>query len=77
MTQEEWKDTFGDNLASILQEQGMTQNELAKATGLSTSRISDYIHGYSAPSIFAIINMAYVLELDIGEFVDFGETVKY
>lgn len=77
MTQEEWRDTFGDNLASILQEQGMTQNELAKATGLSTSRISDYIHGYSAPSIFAIINMAYVLELDIGEFVDFGESIKY
>lgn len=77
MTQEEWKDIFGGNLASILQEQGMTQNELAKATGLSSSRISDYIHGYSAPSIFAIINMAYVLELDIGEFVDFGETVKY
>lgn len=77
MTQEEWKETFGDNLASILQEQGMTQNELAKATGLSSSRISDYIHGYSAPSIFAIINMAYVLELDIGEFVDFGESIKY
>ena len=77
MTQEEWKNTFGDNLASILQEQGMTQNELAKATGLSTSRISDYIHGYSAPSIFAIINMAYVLELDIGEFVDFEETIEY
>lgn len=77
MTQEEWKETFGDNLASILQEQGMTQNELAKATGLSSSRISDYIHGYSAPSVFAIINMAYVLELDIGEFIDFGETVKY
>lgn len=77
MTQEEWKETFGDNLASILQEQGMTQNELAKKTGLSTSRISDYIHGYSAPSIFAIINMAYVLEVDIGEFVDFEETIEY
>lgn len=77
MTQEEWKETFGDNLASILQEQRMTQNELAKATGLSSSRISDYIHGYSAPSIFAIINMAYVLELDIGEFVDFEETIEY
>ena len=77
MTQEEWKETFGNTLASILQEQCMTQNELAKATGLSSSRISDYIHGYSAPSIFAIINMAYVLELDIGEFVDFEESIEF
>lgn len=77
MTQEEWKDIFGGNLASILQEQGMTQNELAKKTGLSTSRISDYIHGYSAPSVFAVINMASVLGLDITEFIDFEETIEY
>ena len=77
MTQEEWKDIFGGNLVSILQEQDMTQNELAKKTGLSTSRISDYIHGFSAPSVFAIINMAYALGVDINEFIDFEETIEY
>ena len=75
MTQEEWKDIFGGNLLSILQERNMTQNELAKKTGLSSSRISDYIHGYSAPSVFAVINMAYVLGVDVGSFVDFEEFV--
>ena len=77
MTQEEWKDIFGANLATILQEQGMTQNELAKATGLSSSRISDYIHGYSAPSIFAVINMAYALGISISEFIDFDESIEF
>ena len=54
----------------------MSQNELAKEAGLSTSRINDYIHGYSAPTIFAIINMAYVLDLPISEFVDFEEFIE-
>ena len=77
MTQEEWRDIFGSNLASILRDRNMSQNELAKETGLSTSRISDYIHGYSSPSVFAVINMAYALDVDAGEFIDFEESIEY
>lgn len=76
MTPFEWKEIFGQNLVDILKERGMSQNELAKEAGLSTSRINDYIHGYSAPTIFAIINMAYVLDLPISEFVDFEEFIE-
>ena len=76
MTQEEWKNIFGDNLLTILREKNMTQNELAKETGLSSSRISDYIHGYSAPSVFAIINMSYALGVNVSEFVDFDEAIE-
>lgn len=75
MTQTEWRDIFGGNLSSILRERNMTQAELAKATGLSTSRICDYVKGYATPTIFAIINMAYALNIDITEFVDFEETI--
>lgn len=77
MTQTEWRKIFGDNLASILQEKNMKQSELAEEAKLSTSRVSDYIHGYSAPSIFAIINMAYALNVDVGEFIDFEEPIDY
>ena len=76
MSQDEWREIFGGNLSDILEETGMSQNELAKMTGLSKSRISDYINGYSTPSVFAIINMAYALELDISEFIDFEETIE-
>jgi transcriptional regulator with XRE-family HTH domain len=77
MTQTEWREIFGANLVDILKERNMSQAQLAKETGLSTSRISDYIKGYATPNIFAIINMAYVLGLDISEFVDFEEPIKY
>lgn len=77
MTMTEWKEIFGSNLVALLKEKGMTQSQLAKDTGLSTSRISDYINGYSAPSVFAIINMAYALDIDVGEFVDFEENIDY
>ena len=76
MTQSEWKEIFGQNLVDILKDRNMSQNDLAKMTGLSTSRISDYIHGYSAPSVFAIVNMAYALEVDVAEFIDFEEPIE-
>lgn len=76
MTQDEWREIFGRNLSDILEETGMSQNELSKITGLSKSRISDYVNGCSTPSVFAIINMAYALELDISEFIDFEETIE-
>lgn len=77
MTQTEWKEIFGGNLASILRDRNMTQTELAREAGLSVSRISDYIKGYATPTIFAIINMAYALDIGISEFVDFEETIDY
>jgi transcriptional regulator with XRE-family HTH domain len=75
MTQHEWRETFGDNLDDILQEKGVTQAQLARDTGISVGRISEYINRRSTPSIFAIINMAYALDMDVGELVDFGDRV--
>ena len=75
MTQTEWKNTFGANLSDILQEKGMSQSQLAKDTGMSMSRISDYINGKATPTIFAIINMAYALDVEVSEFVDFDERI--
>lgn len=77
MTQGSWKNIFGDNLASILEEKGMSQNQLAKDSGISTGMISDYINKFAAPSVFAVINMAYALDIEIDELVDFGDQIQY
>lgn len=76
MTQIEWKQMFADNLISILEEKGMSQAQLARDTGLSVSRINDYIRTNATPSIFAIINIAYALDMDVGELVDFDERIR-
>lgn len=76
MTQSEWKQIFGNNLIDILKDCDMSQAQLARDAGLSVSRISDYINGNATPSIFALINMAYTLDLDLGEFIDFGDRIE-
>jgi transcriptional regulator with XRE-family HTH domain len=75
MTRDEWKITFGDNLSGVLHDIRMSQNELAKLSDLSPGMISDYINGWSAPSVFAINNIAHVLDIDIDELVDMGDTI--
>ena len=76
MTLNEWKEVFGDNLASILKEKKMSQSQLAKRSGVSTGMISDYINKRSIPGIMAAINMAYALDVSIEDFVDFDEPIK-
>lgn len=75
MTQREWQNIFADNLESILLEKGMNQSQLARDAELSVSRISDYINKRAVPSVFAIINMAYALDMSIDELVDFDERI--
>jgi transcriptional regulator with XRE-family HTH domain len=75
MTRSEWKNIFANNLVDILQEHDMTQSELAKRAGISVSRINDYVKENATPSIFAIINIAYALDMDITELVDFEDTI--
>ena len=77
MTLEEWKDIFGDNLSSILEERKMTQSRLARLSGVSTAMISDYINKRSVPGLMAAINMAYALNVRLEELVDFEEPITY
>lgn len=75
MTQEEWKRIFANNLLDILEERGMSQRQLAIDSGVSTGMISEYINGIRMPGLAAVINMAYALDVDVGEFVDFNERI--
>ena len=77
MTQLDWKDVFGDNLASILQEKGFTQLRLSRDSGVSTAMISDYINKRSVPGLFAAINIAYALDMSLDELVNFDEPIEW
>ena len=76
MTQKEWSDIFASNLNDILEEKGMSQAQLARDAELSKSRVNDYINGNAVPTAAALINMAYALDMDLGDFMDFGERVS-
>lgn len=75
MSEAEWIDIFGDNLREMLSEYGITQRELADEAGLSESTVSRYLNKQMAPSIFAVINIAHVLNCSIDELVDFGDRI--
>lgn len=76
MSEIEWLNIFGDNLLRTIIDSRMTQRELADAAGLSESVISDYVNKRKMPGIRAIVNISYVLGLDINEMIDFGEKIK-
>lgn len=75
MTELEWLEIFSTNLRELLEERGFTQRDLAIASRLSDSTISDYIHGQKIPGLRAIINIAYALEISIDELIDFGDVM--
>jgi transcriptional regulator with XRE-family HTH domain len=75
MSETEWLKIFGDNLVYHLQNVGMTQEQLANATGLTQASISRYAAGRQLPGIRAIVNIANVLGITVDELVDFGSMV--
>lgn len=75
MTEMEWLDIFGDNLRSVLEYTNTTQRELADAAGLAESTISSYINKRKMPSLRAVINIAYALDIDIEELIPTDEMI--
>lgn len=76
MTEQEWIDIFGDNLADMLKDALMTQRELADAAGISESVISDYIHKRRMIRLKNAINISYVLNCTLRELIDFEELIE-
>ena len=76
MTELEWIEIFGNNLADMLKDANMTQKELADAAGISESMVSDYVHKRRAPRLRSIINIAYVLNCSVDELMDFEEMIE-
>ena len=76
MSQQEWLDIFGDNLASILEEQQISQKELSRLTGLSESTISRYINKLQMPNMRAIINISYALNWSFEDMLNYGSMLE-
>lgn len=77
MTEVEWMEIFGDNLVDILNDANMSQRELADATGVAESTISNYINKRTLPKITALINISEELDISIDELVYFGDRIKF
>ena len=76
MSQQEWLDIFGDNLLSILEEEGISQKELSRLTGLSESTISRYINKLQMPNVRAIINISYALDWSFEDMLNYGDIIE-
>ena len=76
MSQQEWLDIFGDNLASILEEEKISQKELSRLTGLSESTISKYINKLQMPTVRAIINISYALDWSFEDMLNYGDMIE-
>ena len=76
MSQQEWLNIFGDNLASILEEEGISQRELARLTGLNESTISKYINKLQMPTVRAIINISYALDWSFEDMLNYGDIIE-
>lgn len=75
MSQQEWLDIFGDNLASILEEEKISQRELSRLTGISESTISKYINKLQMPTVRAIINISYALDWSFEDMLNYGDII--
>lgn len=76
MTHDDWMQNFSENLLDLLIEKKMSQRDLAKATGLSAGSINAYVNKQSPPGYKAIINIAYALDVDVADLIDFGDTIN-
>ena len=62
MSEMEWMDIFASNLRSLMDEERMSQNELARKTGISKGTISRYLSAQCMPSVNALVNIAHVFK---------------
>ena len=54
----------------------MTQKDLADEAGLSESAISHYLNAQRLPSIKSIINICFVLGIDVDTLINFGKSIE-
>ena len=75
MTEVRWMQRFSQTLNSMMREQGLSQRELARLSGISQATINRYLNEMQMPSIKAILNLAYALDCEFDELMDFGDRI--
>ena len=67
--------TIGEKIKQRLKEKGMSQNELARRAGLSSSGVSTIINGTFEPRMDNLRQIAQVLDCQPGDLID-DENIK-
>ena len=75
MEKKVWLSEFSDNLRDLIQEEGITQKQLAEESGIDQSDLSRYINGLQMPSVKAVVNLAYALDRNIDELIKVDEMI--
>lgn len=76
MTEMEWLRQFGERLREEMEGCGMTQKDLAHEAGLSESALSQYLNAQRLPSIKSIVNICFVLGIDVDVLTNFGKSIE-
>ena len=76
MTVNEWQRLFSNRIESLMRDNNMSQYRLAKTTGIPPSRLNEYIKMKTMPSIFAVINLAYIFDVSVESLIDFDERIE-
>ena len=61
---------FPSRLVRLRADAGMTQKDLAKASGLSVPQIGRYETGISSPRLSALVKLSKALKVDVSELSD-------
>lgn len=65
---------FGANLSRVLDEQGLTQNQLASKLGRSDASVSNYVRGESLPDLEVFSRICHILGCTAEELLMVGAT---
>ena len=76
MTEMEWLRQFSERLREEMEGCGMTQKDLAHEAGLSEPTISHYLNAQRLPSIKSIVNICFVLGVDVDALTNFGKSIE-
>lgn len=69
MKKEEWRNDFVRNLSGMMNEENISQTELAKRSNLSKETINKYLNYQRYPSAIAVVNLAQALNCDVEDLI--------
>lgn len=69
MTEFEWREIFVERVRTILYEKNMTQTELCKLIGMSTSAMNHYLSYDKTPSVNMLLKLCNALGCTMDKLV--------
>lgn len=69
LKKEEWRNDFVRNLSGMMNEENISQTELAKRSNLSKETINKYLNYQRYPSAIAVVNLAQALNCDVEDLI--------